>query len=200
MNKDDVVQFSNIWSAACEVCGQTPTDAAIALSFKVLDKYELSDIQKAISAHLETSSFTPKPADIISKLNQADGRPNPDEAWAIAIASFDEDKTVILNDEISSSLSYAGDIYRDGDSTGARMAFKESYNKAISAARARGERVKWWPSMGFDVEDRRKALEKAVVDGLLPATHVNNLLPSPITEEGQKVITRAANYTKALKG
>ena len=76
MNKNDVNQFSQVWRAACEVLGQTPSDAAIALSFQVLEKYDLSDVQKALSQHLETAKFIPKPADIIEILNKRDGRPD----------------------------------------------------------------------------------------------------------------------------
>ena len=167
MNKDDVVQFSNIWSAACEVCGQTPTDAAIALSFQVLAKYDITDIQKALSTHLETSKFIPKPADIIEILNKYDGRPDADEAWSIAMESFDEYKTVILNDEIASSLEHARGIYNDGDKTGARMAFKASYEKAIASARRNGDHVKWWPSFGYDLGARIGPVEDAIRIGIL---------------------------------
>lgn len=192
MNKSDFDQFCSAWGAASEVYNVTPTDGALALSFQALAKYSIQDIKKALMDYVTTSQFPPKPADIIKTLVKSDGRPEPDEAWSIAIESFDEYRTVILNDELSGALGAARDIYNDGDKVGARMAFRESYTKIIDKARRNGDPVKWWPSMGFDESGRKSALEQAVQKGLLQAAHVNHLLPSPITEEGQKVIGKAA--------
>ncbi len=196
MNQQDIIRFSQAWKAAWETAGQAPTDSAIALSFKILSKYDLREIENALVAHLETSQFKPTPADIIAQITKNDGRPEPDEAWSIALESFDEYKTVILNDEIAGALSSAREIYNDGDRTGARMAFKAAYEKKISKARSNGNPVKWWPSRGHDVEGRKAVLESAVEQGLLPKESAPELLTGPITPEGQKLIEQAFEETK----
>lgn len=199
MNKNDFDKFCGAWGATCEIYNITPTDAAMTLAFKVLARYEIGEVLLALTEHVTTSQFAPKPADIIGKLVKSDGRPEVDEAWSIAVDSFDEYKTVVMNDEIAGSLEHARGIYNDGDKVGARMSFKASYEKRIAKARHNGDPVKWWPSMGFDEQGRRAVLEKAVNDGLLTSSHVNKLLPSPITESGQKVIGEALKELEALK-
>lgn len=194
MKDIDFDRFAESWIAAHEVTGKEPTDAGLAMAYKILEKYDISDIQSAIMFHLsdpESGQFAPKPADIIKQIeeNNPDGRPAPDEAWSIALQSFDEYATVVLNDEIAASLEYAREIYHQGDKTGARMAFKQSYEKQIKAARSEGKPVKWWPSLGMDAAGRQSVIEKAVFDGLLTAESVAGLLPEPITVEGQKLMT-----------
>ncbi len=188
MNKNDVDQFTAAWTAASEIYNVTPTDAALTLTFRVLQKYDLRDIKIAIADYLSTGRFPPKPADIVDRLSANDGRPTADEAWAIAIQSFDEFKTVVMNDDISGALGQAQCIYSDGDKVGARMAFKAAYDRNIATARGKGESVNWWPSIGFDVDSRRPALEQAVFQGLLPKSHVDKLLPVPLEVTYDKLL------------
>ena len=191
MNKNDLDEFIKIWKAASAVYNINLTDEAIGLSFQVLSRYELPDIRKSLSSFLSSSQFAPKPADIVNLLASSDGRPTADEAWSIAIDSFDEYKTVVMNDEISTALTQAQGIYNDGDKVGARMAFKAAYERNISVARAEGLKPKWWPSIGFDVQGRRPALEKAVINGLLEAKSVNHLLPAPLQIDPSKLLADA---------
>ena len=191
MNKDDFDQFGPAWRAASEVYNVTPTDAALGLTFKVLAKYDLHDIKVAIADYLATGQFPPKPADIIQRLTARDGRPSADEAWAIAIKSFDEYQTVVMNDDISGALEQARGIYYDGDKVGARMAFKAAYDRKVADSRRGGLLVKWWPSEGFDVDGRRDVLEQAVAQGLLPQSHVDKLLPAPLEINPTKLLTLA---------
>ncbi len=176
MNNQDITEFTLMWRTAWESLGQTPSDSAIAMTYKILLRFELKDIERAIIAHLETSTFAPKPADIIKLISSSDGRPEPDEAWAIALEWFDERATVIVNDEIAGAMDAARDIYLNGDSVGARMAFKAAYEKALTKARASGERVKWWPSLGQDKRTHAPAIEQAVIQGRLTHTHGEKLL------------------------
>jgi hypothetical protein len=212
MNKDDFDKFGPVWRAASEVYNVTPTDAALGLTFRVLEKYELHDIKIAIADYLATGQFAPKPADIIQRLTSRDGRPSADEAWSIAIKSFDEYQTVVMNDDISGALEQAKGIYYDGDKVGARMAFKAAYDRKIADSRREGLAVKWWPSIGFDVDSRRNVLEQAVVQGLLPRVQVDKLLPAPLEVNPVKLLTlaktaetmtneeRASQLARACKG
>ena len=194
MNKSDFEEFNMIWSASVEVTGGKPSDSAITLAFTILQKYDIDTVKKALGAHLSdprTGKFQPKPADVIEQIQKVlhnDGRPEANEAWAIAIGSFDESSTVILNDDIAAALEFCSRIYSDGDKTGARMAFKESYEKIVARARDERKTLKWWPSLGHDKHGRESVLKDAVVKGLLPASQVNGILPEPITPDGQKLL------------
>lgn len=177
MTESDLDEFIKIWKAASAVYNINLTDEAIGLSFQVLAKNEISDIRQALSEFLTTSQFPPKPADIINLLASHDGRPTADEAWSIAMQSFDEYKTVVMNDEIAAALDSARGIYNDGDKVGSRMAFKAAYDRNVSTARREGLKPTWWPSMGFDKSGREKPLLDAVEKGLLPAAQAQALIP-----------------------
>jgi hypothetical protein len=196
MNKSDMPKFAETWRGAVEVTsGKPPTDAAIGIAFKILDKYDIATIVGAIQAHLSDSErgrFAPRPADIIDQIHTVDdGRPEPNEAWAIALKSFDDNATVILNDDIASSSRYAQDIYHQGDKVGARMAFIESYKASVKKARQEGLPVKWWPSLGFDKSQRAGVLRDAEEQGLLTSDHVQQLLPNDNISAGLALIKKA---------
>ena len=186
MIDNDIAQFSSAWASAQELAGKETSDGALALAFNLLKKYPLQDIKKALIDHLsdpQLGKFAPKPADVIFQIGRAnhDGRLEADEAWSLAIKSFDEHQTVVLNDEIAGALGLSGDIYRDGDKLGARLAFRASYEKIVESNRNIGKPVRWWPSLGHSVNGRQHALEQAVVDGYLDHSQVKGLLPAPIS-------------------
>lgn len=189
----DFKEFMDIWTAANDVYGSSQSDAAIALSFSVLRKYDLLDIKKSISAYLsdpENGRFAPKPANIIKQLNEkvhADGRLPADEAWALAVTSFDESQTVVMSEDIARALEMSAPIYHDGDKVGARMAFRASYERLIQEARDKGELNKWFASLGHNPQNRQLALDEAVKKGRLTSSHVKSLLPAPMTQEGEAI-------------
>lgn len=178
MTNDDLEKFIEIWSSSCEVFGPRPTDGAVAIVFKVLEPFGLADIERAMGLHLGQSKFSPKPADIIELINQAnpDGHLGADEAWAIAIQTFDENATVITTREISYACPTACQIYNDGDHVGARMAFRQAYEPLIKAAREKGEPAQWFPTLGHDVGQRKSAILGGIQQGLLPTKYVAGIL------------------------
>jgi len=193
MNKSDFDQFGPVWRAACEVYNVTPTDAALGLTFRVLEKYELHDIKVAIADYLATGHYPPKPADIVSRLNSVDGRLSADEAWSKAIIFFDSGRSVVMNDDIAQSVAEAEGIYLDGDKVGARMAFRAAYDRNVMESRKLGKPVTWWPSLNDqgDEPEKRAVLELGVVEGLLTAQSVAKLLPSPQLVEPSKLLAIA---------
>jgi hypothetical protein len=65
-----------MWMAAWEMRGKTLSASAVALCFRALSGYELSDIARALDAHLldpDTGQFPPKPADIVRFLRGGAG-------------------------------------------------------------------------------------------------------------------------------
>ena len=193
MNKSDFDDFGPVWRAASEVYNVTPTDAALGLTFRVLEKYDLHDIKIAIADYLSTGRFAPKPADIVDRLCANDGRLSADEAWAKAIIFFDSGRSVVMNDDISMSVSEAEGIYQDGDKIGARMAFKASYERNVSEARKLNKPVRWWPCLSDngDEAERRAVMEQAVVQELLTAEHVEKILPVPQLVSPGKILAIA---------
>lgn len=118
-------------------------------------------------------------SDVIDRIEGADGRPSANEAWGIVLAGRDESASVVSNDEIGEAWSIAQPILDAGDEIGARMAFRDAYDRIIRAARDDGRRPRWFPSLGTDPQGRTQALDMAVRQGRIAASHASGLLPAP---------------------
>lgn len=118
-------------------------------------------------------------AEVLDRLNDADGRPGADEAWAQAIRADDEADTVVWTEDMRQAFALARPLLELGDKVGARMAFRDSYERIVADSRQLGAPVRWEASLGWDTERRREVLTKAVTAGLLPASHAAGLLPAP---------------------
>lgn len=171
-----------------EVTGTQLSKQALQVMERQLSRYEVPDVLKALERCLRELKHRLTLADIIERLEVADGRPGPDEAWATALAGMDEGATVMLNDDIAEAMAVARSIYLDGDRTGARMAFRSAYERIVEEARAAGNPVKWWASVGTDVRRREAALRDGVERGLLTQEQAAALLPAPIEKPAEQIV------------
>ena len=189
MRNEDYDEFAVLLDEAYDLIGsgqnKVISGGAKSLFFKALANYPLAAVRKALVAHCmdkEHGRFTPKPADIIGQIegsSSSDGRPGAEEAWAIAITSRDESETVVWTQEAAEAFAICRPVMDMGDDVGARMAFKEAYNRLVSNARAAGVRAHWQASIGWDADKRTAVLLKAESAGLLAAPQVAALLPAP---------------------
>lgn len=188
MSEDDFDQFAQMLDDVAELRQLPPLGVrAKALFFQAVSRYPLHLVEKAIQAHLidpEAGKFKTmvQPAHIVAQIEGAaanDGRPDADEAWAIAMRADDEAVTVVWTDEISQALTAARPVLARGDEVGARMAFKAAYGRLLTQARKELRPVRWVASLGHDVAQRDAVLQHAVELGQLPAPHVAALLPPP---------------------
>jgi hypothetical protein len=116
---------------------------------------------------------------IIERINDSDGRPSADEAWALALEALDEAKTVVWCEEIQQAFAIARPVLQDGDKIGARMAFKNAYDRIVKEAREECRPAQWSASLGWDQGHRQSVLTKAVELGMLQHSQVAGLLPAP---------------------
>ena len=92
-----------------------------------------------------------------------DGRPGPEEAWArMPKGDRMEEETIVWCDEERDAYGACRPLLREGDHIGARMAFKERYEREVSNARAQRRNVHWAISTGFDMESRLTTLADAI--------------------------------------
>ena len=85
MKQEDFKRFAVSWKSAHEVYAKSVEPAALALVFKVLQEYELADVEAALGRHLKLCEFAPKPADIVRLI---EGR--ADHRAALAFTEFRE--------------------------------------------------------------------------------------------------------------
>lgn len=160
----------------------------LAWWWKALKPYSFQNVSAAMTVHSRKSSYKPKPADLIEIINQQDGRPSADEAWPIALHARDESITTVWTEEIKQAWFHGQEVYRTGDGIGARMAFRQHYQKLIDQAREIGKPVKWKVSLGHDPSQRITVLQEAEQKGFLTHNHVAALLPSEeIKGDGQHI-------------
>lgn len=112
-------------------------------------------------------------ADVIARLE--DGRPGPEEAWAMI--PQDEASSVVWTREMAEAFGVANPLIQSGDTVQARMAFIEVYRKLCQQARDSHTPISWSPSLGHDQAGRESVLIEAVEKGRLTANHVAGLLP-----------------------
>ena len=197
MKDAEKAEFSQVVRAMFDNYGrQAPLPETLRLWWGMLVQYDIVAVRNACQRHIETEpKFPPTIAQLLAILRPAElsGRPGPEEAWSIAVRAADESETVVMNDEIAIAWGAAKPIFDLGDEVGARMAFKEVYERQVSAATGP---AKWWPSLGTDQHRRDAALSEAKRAGLLPAPHVAALLvhedaPGKVDPEGLKRLREA---------
>ena len=196
MQQIDKADFVKLLSLCYSTLGRAlPPLESIDLWLTVLQPYTFEQVRGALSAHMRESKFPPVPADVVTRIPSASSRPGPEEAWSIAVRACDEAETVVMNDEIALAWGAAKPIFDLGDEVGARMAFKEVYERQVAAATGP---AKWWPSLGTDQHKRDAALSEAKRAGLLPSPDVIGLLP-PASREGSSDPEGLKRLKEAMK-
>jgi len=154
-----------------------PDKEILGVWWAKLEPHPIEAVAQAFSRHLDVSEFAPTPAAILKHLpKESDGRPEADEAWAIALRSRDERDTVVWTTEIAEAWAIAESVI-DGDEIGARMAFKAAYARITDQSRGVNRPVEWVVSQGFDAARREEVVTQAVRDGRLQLSHAKAAVP-----------------------
>lgn len=169
MQKQDFRQFAEKWTDAHEIMagGKIFSQRAMTTIFDLLKDYPLEAVSQAVKIHMKKGKFAPVPSDITEIIIEHTGQKHigADEAWGLALDSFDENSTVVITKEISEARGAILDIYNAGDIIGARMGFRDAYNRIVSTASS----PSWFVSEGFDNARKIDAVQKAIGLGRLPA-------------------------------
>lgn len=171
MRNTDMPEFTRLLGDFLIGYGKPRPDAeTIAFWFKTLSPFSPATIGKAFAAYAqERPDFAPVPNSIAARCRLMDGRPEENEAWAIALSSRDERDSVLWTAEIQEALSLCRPVLDSGDEVGARMAFKDAYSRLVQTARVNGKPAHWSVSEGWDGERRQLVVARAVQAGLLAA-------------------------------
>lgn len=121
-------------------------------------------------------------AAVLERVEEEDGRPGADEAWSIALASADEAETVVWTDEMAQAFGVAQPVLEARDKVGARVAFRDAYERIVREARAAGAPCRWVVSIGHDAERRAVALQAAVTLKRIDAAMATKYLPASLAD------------------
>lgn len=183
-------------AVVCELTGTQLSEGAARVMARDLGAYPEDQVLGALTRcrkELRPRELTLSA--IITRLD--DGRPGPEEAWAIASPALtDERITIVWTEEMAQASAVASPII--DDPVAARMAFLESYRRLVQQARDAGIPVKWTPCLGWDAAGREGPLLEAVRKGRLGAAHVYGLLPHR-QEPAAEVAALLAKKSPALR-
>lgn len=195
MKQQEFNQFAQLWSDTHEIMagGKVFSNRNMAMIFDDLSDYSFEIVSKAIKIHRKQNKFAPTAADIIEIVGNYSGSKHigAEEAWAIALESFDEYSTVVWTQPIAEARGAAYGLFLDGDKVAARMAFKDAYARIIKTA----DEPRWIVNEGFDKARRADAVKQAVLLKRLPAgIEARYMLEAPTTTT-QKLIEQAQEKT-----
>lgn len=179
----------NLLKAIAVTAELTDTDlseAAARVMAEDLASYPEEQVLKALVKCRRELKGKLRISDVLDRLD--DGRPEPNEAWAMIPKS--EFQSVVWTREMAESFGIALPLIEEGDHVAARMAFIETYKSKCAESRNNSVPVKWEPSLGYDKNGREHVLLEAVEKGRLTQQHVVGLLPyHERTEFSEKLLT-----------
>lgn len=164
-------------AVTAELCGRVFSEAAARVFVGDLSAHPEAAVVKALARCRKEVRGVLTVQDVVSRLD--DGRPGPNEAWAMLPMS--ESETAVWTDEMAQAFGVAREML-GYDRVAACFAFKERYIKAVSDARDAGRSVNWTATIGYDPRGREKVLAEAVQLGRLPLEYARQfapLLPAP---------------------
>lgn len=145
--------------------------------FRLLAPFEPGVIARVFAAYaIERPDHAPVPNSIAARCRLLDGRPDDNEAWAIALTTRGEEETVVWTEETRDAFLACNPVLASGDEIGARMAFKDAYARLVAEARAMHRPARWVVSEGWDKTRKAVVLAKAQREGLLPAPPAHLML------------------------
>lgn len=179
----DILQkpaFAKLLSEVLASYGKSlPESAILAAWWSNLQPFPFRAVEAAFQTYKDQNgAFAPVPAGIAIICKTMDGRPSDEEAWAMSFPCISESETVVWTEEMCAAFNECRPLLEVFDNVGARMSFKDAYNRLVSQARSAGIPARWSASLGWDVRKRESALQKAHVAGLLAAPTVVALLPN----------------------
>lgn len=160
-------------AVTAELCGRVFSEAAAAVFVDDLAAYPEPQVLAALRRCRREVRGVLTVQDVVSRLD--DGRPGPDEAWAMVPKS--EADTVVWTEEIAKALGIVQPLLDEGDKVGARFAFREAYVRLVAEARDQGKPVQWLASLGHDPRGREAVLVQAIDQGRLSVQHAAQFLP-----------------------
>jgi hypothetical protein len=121
-----------------------------------------------------------------------DNRPGPEEAWArMPKGARIEDNSIVWCEEERIAYGVCRSLLAEGDQIGARMAFKERYEREVAEARAQKRPVQWILSAGYDVSHRLATLANAVQDRRMSLENALDFVPGERRDEFAQMLPPA---------
>jgi hypothetical protein len=173
-----------------EVSGTEASPAAAEFILKQLEGFPARGVLAALVTCAAECRFKLTLADVVSRID--DGRPGAEQAWSLFPKN--EEDAGVVTEEMSIAWGVAAPLYLS-DKIGARMAFKESYERAVREARANAKSPVWRITAGFDKAATEGAAIEALRKGLVSPDAALQFVPP---EKHDRVLQAAGLAPKML--
>ena len=121
--------------------------------------------------------------------------PAAEEAWAMCPKN--EVESIVWTDEMSTAYAACRKLIATNDFVGARMTFKEVYEREVQKAKSEMRKPKWWPSFGEDKDSRSAALVEAVSKNRMDSAMALKYMPElALQEPGKPRLMLTTNLTQ----
>lgn len=191
MHQSEMETLISMITATAEAMSTRLQPATLMVMADDLSIYPLDTVLAALKRCRMEMSVKLTEEGIVDRVYAIEGIPGPDEAWALA--SRGEGETIVITEQIAEAMQSARPLLNDGDSTAARMSFREAYKRILGDARSKGIKPKWFVSLGQDSLGRTQAIAEAVRAGKVGIDHALSLL-SPGEKEEVLKLTGNTNH------
>lgn len=171
MAPDQEIKLIEALRATAEIFGKALSLSAASMFLADLGEYDPDQVCMALSSCRRELKFFPTVSDVVTRIQALDGRPGPEEAWALLPKN--QHDSAVISDEMASCLIFVN----EDDLVASRMAFLEAYRKECVTARANKAKVRWFFSAGHDPGARAGAIALAVDKKRITLEHARELLP-----------------------
>ena len=167
LNSKDIDWFSCELAATIEATGGEAKPQVVAMMVADFRTYTKHELREALH-RLRQSGEKLTPKTLLDQLDALHGRLGADEAFALVLQAQDEAQTVVWTDEVVQAWTAIAPMMRGRDQVGARMAFKQAYERIVQDARVMRKKPEPVVSIGADPELRYVAVTRAYEQGALP--------------------------------
>lgn len=176
-------------TVCCELTATELSAAAKAAMIEDLMAYETALVLKALNRCRRELTGRLSLAAVLARLDT--GLPSADEAFGMLVEGWQNEALTVVVPAIAMQAAGNGawDLYRAGDKTGSRMAFREAYERLAADVAGAPE---WTVSAGRDRDHRSAAVMEAVKLGRLPEAVAAGYLPSEAAEARHLLVTGRA--------
>ncbi|MEZ5651847.1 MAG: hypothetical protein R3E87_15020 [Burkholderiaceae bacterium] len=167
------------------------TDDGLLFWLDALRGYDPNAVQAAIMVVVRDrnrdSAHPPTPAEVLAVLEGpiSDGHPEPNEAWAMVSAVFDDEaESAVLTEPMAQAWGIAAELAPD--KVAARVAFLRAYERIVAEFRAANRPPAPFLSRGTDRNGHRAAVQRAIDQRLIPTHHplakIALAAPEPVSD------------------
>lgn len=167
------------------VNNQALSDFALDVFLEDVDGYSFFDVMTAIRNARKQAKGRISIGDIMQQMQNNDGRPSAEEAWAMAIKSLNENLTIALTKETQDALGCGAlELLNIGDKFNAGRAYIEKYNQLVTSARDKKVPISWFVSLGDDKDQRDNIVRQAYKEKKITKEQAEMILPYHKSDEG----------------